>query len=488
MPLFFAMKHNKILKAIAAIIGFIVIGWASFMQPGWLLIFGMLLGACGYALIFFILTPLGNITLGERHAKLSFGAWFSKLIVLQLVLLIFTIAIAVGFFAAGPEYTLDTVNMTDFKAMIAHYSRWQWGPFPWNSIGIWALVIAYLTYVQQGEPYLYQVGQHYIPKRYEPMLKTYIESSTMGATTMAFSLLVAAIVLLFSYVVEFQIALFHFSFAIMTVVLLSFIGPLASLGAGRKIFRWLAGGRKATLNRALIMMIALLVPTMIASAYIGDYLLTHRPQAQMSILCRQCGNYFANVPQETRLAAFYWGWWLVCTPLAGSYVARISRGRTIREFVIGLYAVPACIAILWGVFTYYPIAVPDIKIAAQQIPLVMLGLALLCTSVLLLSFRATTDTQLFLAGFMQPSATAHPNRLWLKDSSKTVGINKYHPKIFMTIIGSLFLHTMAGWYGMQLQAAAMGTLVMNALYMGFNCGIAQLWRDRKILKSHNSKY
>ncbi|MEQ8515881.1 MAG: BCCT family transporter, partial [Chromatocurvus sp.] len=48
---------------------------------------------------------------------------------------------------------------------------------------------------------------------------------------------------------------------------------------------------------------------------------------------------------------FYWGWWLSWSPFVGLFIARISRGRTIREFVLGAMLVPCGFTLLWmGVF------------------------------------------------------------------------------------------------------------------------------------------
>ena len=44
---------------------------------------------------------------------------------------------------------------------------------------------------------------------------------------------------------------------------------------------------------------------------------------------------------------FYWGWWVSWTPFVGVFVARISRGRTIREFLIGVTVVPTLFTCLW---------------------------------------------------------------------------------------------------------------------------------------------
>jgi choline/glycine/proline betaine transport protein len=44
---------------------------------------------------------------------------------------------------------------------------------------------------------------------------------------------------------------------------------------------------------------------------------------------------------------FYWGWWISWAPFVGMFIARISRGRTIREFMVGVLFVPTTIAFFW---------------------------------------------------------------------------------------------------------------------------------------------
>ena len=44
---------------------------------------------------------------------------------------------------------------------------------------------------------------------------------------------------------------------------------------------------------------------------------------------------------------FYWAWWFSWAPFVGMFVARISRGRTIREFLLGVIAAPTGFGFLW---------------------------------------------------------------------------------------------------------------------------------------------
>jgi glycine betaine transporter len=57
-----------------------------------------------------------------------------------------------------------------------------------------------------------------------------------------------------------------------------------------------------------------------------------------------------GVGDEEWMAAwtiFYWAWWISWAPFVGMFVARISRGRTIREFVLGVVAAPTGFGFLW---------------------------------------------------------------------------------------------------------------------------------------------
>lgn len=72
------------------------------------------------------------------------------------------------------------------------------------------------------------------------------------------------------------------------------------------------------------------------------------------------GNYLVNfIPDSLRLSSygdvlwiqnwriFYWAWWLSWAPFVGIFIARISKGRTIKEFVLGVMIVPTILSILW---------------------------------------------------------------------------------------------------------------------------------------------
>jgi choline/glycine/proline betaine transport protein len=88
------------------------------------------------------------------------------------------------------------------------------------------------------------------------------------------------------------------------------------------------------------------------------------------------GNYLSNVgfltfnlyayePNEWLgdWTLFYWAWWISWSPFVGMFIARISRGRTIREFILGVLFIPAGFTFLW--FSVFGNSALFIELSAQ---------------------------------------------------------------------------------------------------------------------------
>ena len=56
---------------------------------------------------------------------------------------------------------------------------------------------------------------------------------------------------------------------------------------------------------------------------------------------------FEQTDWQNSWTVFYWGWWVSWSPFVGIFIARISRGRTVREFVLGVLLLPSLLTFLW---------------------------------------------------------------------------------------------------------------------------------------------
>jgi len=84
---------------------------------------------------------------------------------------------------------------------------------------------------------------------------------------------------------------------------------------------------------------------------------------QLNLLTQETGNYLARVvPMSLRTypfagpawltdwTIFFWATWIAWAPYVGAFIARISRGRTIREFVLGVIVAPSLFSVVWFSF------------------------------------------------------------------------------------------------------------------------------------------
>lgn len=120
---------------------------------------------------------------------------------------------------------------------------------------------------------------------------------------------------------------------------------------------------------------------------------------------------------------FYWGWWIAWAPFVGTFVARISRGRTIREFVLGVTLVPTAVTFIWmTVFGETAISLElegagiadavnadvstAIYVMLQQLPLSTLN-CFLASLVVTVFFVTSSDSASFVVDML--TSGGHPN-------------------------------------------------------------------------------
>ena len=154
------------------------------------------------------------------------------------------------------------------------------------------------------------------------------------------------------------------------VILITAITAVALIS----VVRGLDGGVKvlSEINMGLAGLLALFVlitgPTLFLLSFFWDSLVSY---AQNVIpLSNPFGREDVNYSQGW--TAFYWAWWISWSPFVGMFIARVSRGRTVREFVICVLLIPSMVCVLWmSIFggTAIHQVVSEGYTAAQEAPL-----------------------------------------------------------------------------------------------------------------------
>jgi BCCT family betaine/carnitine transporter len=129
------------------------------------------------------------------------------------------------------------------------------------------------------------------------------------------------------------------------VILISAITLVALIS----VVRGLDGGVKilSEINMGLAGLLALFVlltgPTLFLLAFFWDSLVAY--VQYLPALSVPFGREDVNYSQGW--TAFYWAWWISWSPFVGMFIARVSRGRSVREFVICVLLIPSMVCVLW---------------------------------------------------------------------------------------------------------------------------------------------
>lgn len=474
---FFMIKKYKFINLTASLFGILYLSWFAVFKPSVILFAGICTSWFGYFLIFLLLTPAGNITLGDKSQRLPYFQWLSKIVTANVVLFCFTIGAIYSFLWAGPGFTLGALSYTFSKEVLSEYTLSHWGIFPWGVYGVWGLIIAYVAYIKKGSPNLYQTG-HFLSVKLQAMFKTFVETTCYVSTLTVITMSAAIIVLLIAYAIYSQLQLHHFLVPVASVCIMSMMVSFFMFSLGRRIFKIFAR-RRLGINRVIILFVIIMLPLLLLLSILNGFIVTAIPELYEQSKCRACGSIFNIVPVADRFASLYWGWFMIWAPLAGSYLATISKGRTIREYALGVLFVPIILFI-----SFQMVSEKEIKMILaflnnkEYMPFLYIALALVCSWALLAMTRRCFDNKLLISGYFPISALFKRDRIKVNNVSKVIGISKFGNTLVIAMIMIIVMHTIAGWYMIQFQIAAIATITISALYFAIDFLLLQFFADK----------
>ncbi|MFE5709035.1 BCCT family transporter [Rhodococcus koreensis] len=312
---------------------------------GWLFI----VSATGFVLfaVWLALSRYGRIPLGADGEKPEFRtvSWVAMMFSagMGIGLIFWGVTEPLTHFVQPPPGIGDSTVGTAMATALFH-----WGLHPWSMYAVVGLSIAYGTY-RMGRKQL--ISSSFIPligRRAEGPIGKVIDILAIFATMFgtAASLGLGALqigsgIKVLGWMSQAGTLLLV---AIVAILTLAFVASAVS-GISRGI-QWLSN-----INMVLALVLAVFVfvagPTVfilnLLPTTLGDYA---AEIASMSARSAASG----DASTETWLSSwtiFYWAWWISWTPFVGMFLARISRGRTIRQFVVGVILIPSSVSLVW---------------------------------------------------------------------------------------------------------------------------------------------
>ncbi|MEJ7137936.1 BCCT family transporter [Amphibiibacter pelophylacis] len=312
---------------------------------GWFYLLTML-GFLAFA-GFLAFSRYGNIRLGGEDAEPDYStlSWFAMLFAagMGIGLVFYGAAEPVSHYAAPPAGLDAQTTMAAREAM--RYTFFHWGLHPWAAYAIVALALAY-TQFNLKRPAL--ISSALIPLLGEKRIASgwgqaidilAIVCTAFGvATSLGLGAAQIATGLKSVWGVD------NGSTTQLIIIVVATLAFLVSAMTGvAKGIQWLSNINLAL--AALVAAILLIVgPTFFIletfTTTLGGYL--NNLIAQSLRLTPFSGNSWAK-----DWTVFYWAWWITWSPFVGLFIANISRGRTLREFVIGVMLVPTLVSFAW---------------------------------------------------------------------------------------------------------------------------------------------
>jgi len=299
--------------------------------------------------LFLMFSRFGDLKLGDddRPPEFSYFAWFSMLFGagMGIGLLFWSIAEPVWHFQGNPFIDEGETAAAAESAMRLTY--FHWGFHPWAIYAIVALSLAFFCYRKKLPLAIRSALYPLIGNRiYGPLGHAADVLAVFGTIFgVATSLGFGAIQINTGLDELFGIGLSTTNqLLIVAVVTLIAVGSVVSgVGRGVKVLSQL----NLILSAVILLFFLTLGPTLyLLSSFvqgIGDYL---QNVVYLSFWTDASGAREADGWQKS-WTAFYWGWWIAWAPFVGMFIARISRGRTIREFLGGVLLVPTLLALAW---------------------------------------------------------------------------------------------------------------------------------------------
>ncbi|RZK30949.1 MAG: BCCT family transporter, partial [Hymenobacter sp.] len=295
-----------------------------------------------------VFSKYGSIVLGDDNSvpEYSFFSWISMLFAagMGIGLMYFSVAEPVSHFSDEAFSELTVVQRTKNAQL---YTFFHWGIHAWAIYATVGLSLAYFTYRYKLPLSLRSCFYPIIKNKINGVAGNAIDAFALCSTFFGITTTLGfGVVQLNAGLVE--VGLLHdksFGYQVVIVLVIMAIAIFSATSGVDKGVKYLSQ-LNIICAVALMVFILALGPTVFLlgsfSEGIGYYLTQF-----LSITFDTHAYEPASQPWFFRWTILYWAWWISWSPFVGLFIAKISRGRTIREFITAVLLIPTLFNFLW---------------------------------------------------------------------------------------------------------------------------------------------
>ncbi|KAA5837376.1 BCCT family transporter [Saccharopolyspora hirsuta] len=368
-PEAFAAAHRTdlLVFGVTAVITVVFVGWGVFSTQtlaavsssllSWLVTnigWGFVLASTGFVVfaLWLAFSRYGAIPLGEDDEEPEFRtvSWIAMMFSagMGIGLMFFGVAEPLAHFVEPPPGTVAPLSDAAVETAMAT-SLFHWTLHPWAIYAVVGLSIAYCSFRRGRKQLISAVFTPLIGKRgAEGPAGKLIDILALFATLFgsAASLGLGTLQIRSGMQAAGWIGAVGNTVLVLIIVVLTVCFIASAVSGVAKGIQWLSN-----INMVLAALLAIFVFVVGPTVFVLDLLPT-----SIGVYLRDFGS-MASRSGATGGAAmndwlsswtiFYWAWWISWTPFVGMFIARISRGRTIRQFVGGVILVPSVVSLVW---------------------------------------------------------------------------------------------------------------------------------------------
>ncbi|MDI3384277.1 BCCT family transporter [Xenophilus aerolatus] len=366
----------------------------------------------------------GRLKLGadDEEPEFSLGSWFAMLFAagMGIGLVFWGVAEPVSHYGTPPPGIAP--NTPEAAGAAMRYSFFHWGLHPWAVYSIVALAIAFFQF-RRGGSALVSTAVQALPwapvRRLGPVVNVLAVIATAFGVAASLGMGALQINSGLSAVVGVPVSETAQLLIIAVTTVLFVTSAVSGVDRGIKLL--------SNFNLILAALLALAVfvlgPTV---AIIDTFTSTLGSYASEFVRMSLRMTPFRDSSWVGTWTLFYWAWWVSWSPFVGLFIARVSRGRTVREFILGTVAAPTIAAFLWfsvfggtalnlEIMQHVPIAQAvkaDVSTALfsmfGQLPLGTL-LSGIATVLVVVFFVTSGDSAVLVLGMMSSGGKENPS-------------------------------------------------------------------------------
>ncbi|WP_028575655.1 BCCT family transporter [Desulfonatronovibrio hydrogenovorans] len=337
---FTLLSPDKAAEIFGSIQGWITetVGWFYILAVASFLLFVVFLG----------LSKFGSIKLGPDHSEpdYSYMSWFAMLFSagMGIGLMFFGVAEPVMHYMSPPVGEAESIEAAREAMKITFF---HWGVHAWAIYAVVAISLAYFSYRHDLPLTIRSAFYPLIGERIHGPLGHAIDIFAVFGTMFGVATSLGLGVMQVNAGLEYLFGVPNTVF--VQIILIAVITAMATIS----VVLGLDGGIRRLSELNMILAVSIVGFVLVAGPTV--FLMqafTQNVGAYVADIISMTFNLYAYEP-TTWLGGwtlFYWGWWIAWSPFVGMFIARVSKGRSIREFVMGVLMVPVGFTFMWMTF------------------------------------------------------------------------------------------------------------------------------------------